>query len=268
MNKLEKLEEILNLLNESITREEFVSSFENVAKMVVAGELKLSQRITDALADAKRTTDVTKHNLTKEVEKALKEQEDGLNFLYDRVSRLKDGKKGDKGERGESIQGPKGDKGDQGSPDSPEQVRDKLETLLGEDRLDASAIKNLPENVRTLVENTNKVMALYQLLDVAVAGIQTGQSIQWDGTKWIPYTPGGGSAANIKTEVVTATQDGADINIDISQLSEYATFGNLVLVMRNQIPQTFGITYAFSDPNVTIFNADAGESFQITYTYT
>ncbi len=32
-----------------------------------------------------------------------------------------------------------------GNADSPEQIRDKLETLTNNDRLDASAIKNLPQ---------------------------------------------------------------------------------------------------------------------------
>lgn len=49
------------------------------------------------------------------------------------------GPKGEKGEKGE-----KGDKGKDGSPDTPEQIRDKLQSLKGEERLDASAIKNLP----------------------------------------------------------------------------------------------------------------------------
>lgn len=40
--------------------------------------------------------------------------------------------------------------GKDGSPDSPEQVRDKLETLQGEERLDASAIKNLPEMIKAV----------------------------------------------------------------------------------------------------------------------
>lgn len=40
--------------------------------------------------------------------------------------------------------GKPGEKGKDGSPDTPVQVKDKLETLKGDDRLDASAIKNLP----------------------------------------------------------------------------------------------------------------------------
>jgi hypothetical protein len=75
----------------------------------------------------------------------------------------KDGKDGKQGPPGESIQGNKGDTGEpgpigpqgpegkegpagkDGSPDTPFQVRDKLESLQEDDRLDASAIRNLPE---------------------------------------------------------------------------------------------------------------------------
>lgn len=53
------------------------------------------------------------------------------------------GVKGDRGDNGE-----KGDKGDNGSPDTAEQVRDKLSSLKGGERLDAKHIKNLPEVIR------------------------------------------------------------------------------------------------------------------------
>jgi hypothetical protein len=52
------------------------------------------------------------------------------------------GKPGKQGERG--LRGIPGDDGKDGSPDTPEQVRDKLATLKGDKRLDASAIKNFP----------------------------------------------------------------------------------------------------------------------------
>lgn len=41
--------------------------------------------------------------------------------------------------------GKPGEKGKDGSPDTPVQVKDKLESLKGDERLDASAIKNLPK---------------------------------------------------------------------------------------------------------------------------
>lgn len=74
------------------------------------------------------------------------------------------GEKGDKGDKGdEGDVGPRGPEGrfgkdgkdgNDGAPDTPDEVRDKLETLEGEDRLDSSAIKNLPEGVRQIVRQS------------------------------------------------------------------------------------------------------------------
>lgn len=72
---------------------------------------------------------------------------------------------GKDGKDGQSITGPKGNDGadgrdgeqgvpgrdgKDGSPDTPDEIKKKLETLKGEKRLDASAIKNLPEFVEQL----------------------------------------------------------------------------------------------------------------------
>jgi hypothetical protein len=63
-----------------------------------------------------------------------------------------DGKKGMDGKDGrdgkDGKRGPAGKAGKNGSPDTPLQVRDKLQTLAGEERLDASAIKNIPSGGR------------------------------------------------------------------------------------------------------------------------
>lgn len=91
----------------------------------------------------------------------------------------KQGKRGEKGERGEGglkgerglrglkgergmrglrgLQGKKGEKGEQGIPglngscDTPEEIRDKLQSLIGKERLDASAIKNLAQYILPLI---------------------------------------------------------------------------------------------------------------------
>ena len=65
----------------------------------------------------------------------------------------KDGKDGKKG-KDSVVVGPKGDtgeKGKDGSPDTAEQVRDKLQTLIGEARLDKSAIKGLAEEIAVIM---------------------------------------------------------------------------------------------------------------------
>lgn len=63
-----------------------------------------------------------------------------------------------------------GENGQDGSPDTAEQVRDKLESLEGENRLDASAIKNLPKIIK---EKSAQMIAggirfLERLVDVSV----------------------------------------------------------------------------------------------------
>lgn len=71
---------------------------------------------------------------------------------------------------------------------TPTEIRDALETLEGEDRLDASAIKNLPQMIGDKMRQTGFNVSLSSLLDVNLAGITAGQSMQWNGTQFKPYT--------------------------------------------------------------------------------
>jgi len=93
----------------------------------------------------KVTSDLTKTRT--EAEKATKEQNDrAFKRLQELISQIKLPKDGRDGLDG--LPGVPGLDGKDGSPDTPEEVRDKLETLKGEDRLDASAIKNLPQFIK------------------------------------------------------------------------------------------------------------------------
>ncbi len=46
--------------------------------------------------------------------------------------------------------------GKDGSPDEPKQIRDKLETLEDEDRLDITAIKGIEERIKKIPETTSR----------------------------------------------------------------------------------------------------------------
>ena len=63
------------------------------------------------------------------------------------------GKQGDRGIQGEK--GNDGKNGLDGSPDTPEQVRDKLETLKEDERLDVSSIKEAPRMTVSLTAPSN-----------------------------------------------------------------------------------------------------------------
>lgn len=80
----------------------------------------------------------------------------------------KDGAPGRDGEPG--PEGPPGAPGKDGSPDTPLQVRDKLESLEGEERLDAKAIKNLPQFIKEKGKEmlVGGIRFLEQLADVSV----------------------------------------------------------------------------------------------------
>ena len=72
-----------------------------------------------------------------------------MKLVDDRVASVRDGGPGPKGD--------KGDPGEPGSPDTPGQVRSKLESLKGEDRLDIKAIRGVEEAIREVDNKVNKV---------------------------------------------------------------------------------------------------------------
>lgn len=102
-----------------------------------------------------------------------KDGKDGFNGI--------DGKDGLPGRDG--LDGLNGKDGKDGSPDTAEQVRDKLETLDGEDRLDAKAIKNLPKIVDDKIK-VGGIRFLENLADVSVPITDKRQDvlIQYDTT--------------------------------------------------------------------------------------
>lgn len=197
-----KLEKLFGLMGKkNISEEDFVKAFEAVMKVVkdiqktnlaeFEGMHKALEILTKKVKDEK-DTDVSdiKRQIKDAIFVALREQEIGMNFIRDKVRNLKQAKPGK-----------------DGSPDTPEAVRDKLEKLTGDERLDASAIRNLPEFTKEVSRGVLTASALYSLADVDVAGIAVGQSIKWDGIRWIPFTPVSGSGTSVYNEVVAGNNN-------------------------------------------------------------
>ena len=65
-----------------------------------------------------------------------------MKSVDERMSRVKDGERGERGLTG------KGKPGRDGSPDTPKQIKDKLEKLIGEERLSWKAIEGLEEEIK------------------------------------------------------------------------------------------------------------------------
>jgi hypothetical protein len=129
--------------------------------------------------------------------------------------------------------------------DTPEEIANKLETLQGEDRLDAKAIKNLPEFIqKSPIANGGGWRNFYQLLDVIGTNPTNGQAWVYDSTKktWGPGSAGSASPLTTKGDLygysttgirVPVGTDGQVLSADSSQPSglKYITLsggGNMV----------------------------------------
>jgi uncharacterized alkaline shock family protein YloU len=130
---------------ESLTAD-IKQTIQQVFKRIEALDVETQDRIKNGLSlfDKDYSTYSKKlkedSQLTKsEIEKAVKEQNDRafkrLQTIIAAIRMPKDGKPGEKGEPGEP--------GKNADSETPESIKDKLETLEDDDRLDAKAIKGL-----------------------------------------------------------------------------------------------------------------------------
>lgn len=150
--KLKKAEDLLLLIDEGLTKKDFVDSFEKVVQLVQSiqkGNEKEFELMNESIRllgqKLKEDTNADVSTLKQQVQDLVSEQIDKITA---KLLSVKDGTRGDKGDKGDSIQGLPGKNG---SPDKPVEIRNKLETLEGEERLDASAIKNIPVTEKTQV---------------------------------------------------------------------------------------------------------------------
>ena len=171
---LEKLESLITLLQEGVSKEEFVKSFEAVIDLVLKIEKNLrdkNQEYTDLLTQLYQElgikiiqTNTQEFSAVKsKIEQALIEQQNGMNFIYDKVRKIKEGKDGYTPRKGfdyfdgyTPIKGVDYFDGLAGSPDTPVAVREKLESLNENERLDKDAIKGLNEVLQELRNQTSR----------------------------------------------------------------------------------------------------------------
>lgn len=137
-DKLKKARELLDLVNNGLTKTDFVTSFKGVIDYVKRFETAITRdfkilsktltyKINDIKLDQKATDD-------------LKER------LNARVLSLKDGRDGYTPIKGQDyFDGRNGLDGKDGSPDTPEQIRDKISLLEDDRRLSIGHIHGLEE---------------------------------------------------------------------------------------------------------------------------
>lgn len=109
-----------------------------------------------------------------------------------------------------------------------ENIRNSLESLQGDDRLDKSAIRGLDElidDLRKIAKSQQPqavgVRLLRYLSDVNIEGITDGQGIAWNSTtqKFEPATLGGGSGFTELT--ATGSTNGTNVTFTFTQVPSY-----------------------------------------------
>src|SRR3990167_4199614 len=154
----DKQKDFLKTLNsldpERLTREDFSKAFMQLMQLI----MKMEQRVNETLgktqelshktiSDAQSMHASNFENLKGQVDQVFVGEKisEMKKLIDDRIALVKDGKNGRDGLRGE-----RGSSGKSGSPDTPKIIVNKLESLEGEERLDASAIKGLEDFLKDL----------------------------------------------------------------------------------------------------------------------
>jgi len=138
---------------------------------------------------------------------------------------------GEKGEPGESIVGEPGLNGADGSPDTPGMIRDKLEFLKGDDRLEVKAIKGLNSRINRLKKRGSSVGG---------AGIVTGRMVGGASADQFLITDGGSKLSSVdkSTYATKAYVDALDHTLDIGDAVGSGTSGSVLFVdSSNQLAQ-------------------------------
>lgn len=155
---MERLEQLAKLLNDGLTKEEFVSSFQNVVDII----LKLGERLNgdydsmrtdlgafkkavqeDTSSDIEEIKTASRVAIGSAISSLIADTKARLGKMEDTVSQLRNGKDADEEVMLARLQAllPSLDDLKNDLPRMGEQIRDSLELLQGDERLDISAIK-------------------------------------------------------------------------------------------------------------------------------
>lgn len=123
--------------------------------------------------------------------------------------------------------------------------------ILPELQIDIAHIRDLEDLLRKIELKYGKnVVAsnrnLYQLLDVSIAGIATNQSIKWNGTQWVAYTP---TAGGYTKATPTGSVNGSNIT--------YTVTNEPVYVVADGTTYFDGAGYTYSALSIVMANAPA-----------
>lgn len=184
-----------------------------------------------------------------------------------------------------SIERLRGQKGD--SVDFDEVVQTVVamlprQEMFSKEQVVAALIPFIPEAVKGADAVIDKDQLISELIEkikkdksIDISDVRNAQTFMFNKKKYniheLMRGAGGGSTSGgltVTTQyLLTALASGADVTIDLTQLANWATFNQAIAIYRNNVPQTETVNFSISSNLLTIFNADASEVFNVTYSY-
>lgn len=236
--KIEKLLAVLNVANaDYVSVEDFAEALKVFLTLLkdhkIASDTEL-QKIADEVKQFELAVENAHGNVMSSLDSGIAELRSQISQLSQRFDNVKL-QKGDTGETG--PQGPQGEAGKDGSPDSAEDIRNKLELLDGDERLDRAFIKGL-DNVPTQKELDDiKRIAQSNALPATTSFIngKRAKNINFSGatvshqddTATVVITGGqGGAVDSVNGQTGVVVLDADDID-DTSTTQKFVTAGDL-----------------------------------------
>jgi hypothetical protein len=244
--KLKKLEELLNLLESSLSRKEFEDAFAAVVTYVKKidsrsqGELESIKKAVDsAISRIEKLSSDNLASLKNEVLLGAEQAINDLNFRHEaliaeaqkKLDEVKDGDTPDEDEIVEKVldRMPEPEE----KEDTPESVRDMLETLEGDERLSVTAIKGMDEYDKKLEDATKNrgvpgssgvaltVGGVYigEVRDMIMTGTAVAKSVDEHGRVILTFT--GGSGGSTQVETPTGDVDGVNVSYTVANTPLY-----------------------------------------------
>ena len=287
--KLKKLEELLGILDASISRAEFESSFKQVLTFVKSHkentetELKMiAESVKTAIS---RIESTASDNYAKTEEKLTKEQESALNDIQFKIEaliaeaqqKLDEVKSGEDGIDADEerviteviarLPAPK--------EETPADIANKLETLTGDERRKISAIHMLREELDRLEKEIKSK-------NTTVYGGASGVGVLDEGTTvavkahWLNFTGAGVSVSNVGNQTViqiaggsggTPVQDSDVISGTTITLAHAPTTNTLLLYINGQFQHPV-TDYTLVGTTISALPAEAdGLTYTVIYEY-
>lgn len=248
------------------------NSLEKGKELGLAREfIALDEKIANTAKEVDSKLEEIKEELKKKLESELVLEIDREELKGEKGEDGKDGEDGEKGEQGvagkdgkdgrdglvgkDGLDGKDGKDGNDGSPDTAEEIRNKLETLKDEDRLDAKAIKNLPESIVKYAGRGGGVREVIAGTNITVDNSNLGYPV-------ISSTGGSGGTVDAYAEVPTGTVNSVNTVFTLAQ-APANTDG--VIVLLNGITQYNGTDYNVSGATITFVEAPTTGSTIFAY---